>query len=340
MPRHLGRPAHGGPGPSACPTRRRPGVRSARGPRTGRPRASFGFDRTRRGRLRTTRSAGGPRTRTCRAGSAVRPPSRRPPPGWSLFPDRSGPSPGHAPLVSLPVHLVRHSSTAWFEEYRMTGANATPSFSGGAGPVPWSLRPRRPAPPRPGRRPPDRRASRRPGPDRGPPGRPGHRGSKALRLAARRPGLPGPAGLSPRTAAGHGPGPTGPALNGGSGIRGGADIPGTSVGAGSARDRRPSAPGWMLRGRAGRGPDGRPGPGRRRSSGGARHRARTGRTTRRTLVSRAGTAAPKASEATAAAVYGPTPGSRRRSSSSSGTAPPWSATMRRAASERATALRL
>src|SRR5207244_243855 len=81
---------------------------------------------------------------------------------------------------------------------------------------------------------------------------------------------------------------------------------------------------------------GPPAASRRSGPGAGRARA----TTRRTLVSTAGTATPWAKEATAAAVYGPIPGRRARTAGSEGTRPPCSATMTPAALQRAAARRL
>ena len=80
---------------------------------------------------------------------------------------------------------------------------------------------------------------------------------------------------------------------------------------------------------------------------GSLHRRATGRSaqqrpraTRRTLTSTAATGAPKPSDATAAAVYGPTPGSVTSTAGSPGTRPSWSRTIARAARCRFSALRL
>ena len=61
--------------------------------------------------------------------------------------------------------------------------------------------------------------------------------------------------------------------------------------------------------------------------------------TLRTFVSTVATGAPNAIEATAAAVYGPTPGSARSAAGSPGTEPSWSRTIARAVSCSATARR-
>ena len=55
-------------------------------------------------------------------------------------------------------------------------------------------------------------------------------------------------------------------------------------------------------------------------------RANTRDSTRITFPSSTASGSPKASDSTAAAVYGPTPGSARNAVGSGGTVPPWSLT--------------
>src|SRR5206468_860905 len=65
-------------------------------------------------------------------------------------------------------------------------------------------------------------------------------------------------------------------------------------------------------------PDGSSSSARRRSAAGGRTRPSRRSITRRVLTSTAATGSPNANDATAAAVYGPTPGSSRRPSASRG----------------------